>query len=77
VRPNHLFLGTDADNVADMDAKDRSVRHGVVLKTAQVRRIRRLYAAGRTSQREIGRRFGVSINSVSRIVRGVTWKHIS
>src|SRR5678815_4798411 len=37
VRPSHLFLGTDADNIADMDAKGRGFRPGVTLDATRVR----------------------------------------
>lgn len=56
VNPEHLFLGTQADNMRDMDSKGRRAkpydRHGVKnprarLTPDQVAEIRRLYALGR------------------------------
>lgn len=50
VRPDHLFLGTSADNSRDMADKGRSAhgeKHGMVkLNEAQVLEIRRLRADG-------------------------------
>lgn len=72
VRPDHLFLGTLADNSADMVAKRRSCagqRHGNhKLTTAQVAEIRRLYAAGTVSQHKLAEAFGVSQPHIHRIV---------
>lgn len=87
VNPAHLFLGTPADNSADMLAKGRCRSHGVLgpcpklrgqrsaakLTLAQLDEIWR--AAG--SQTEISERFGISQSHVSRIKRGelVTQPH--
>ena len=81
VRPDHLFLGTQADNLADMTTKGRRVqydRHGerhprVKLSQGQVDEIRVLYAAGGVSQEALGRRFGVGQTQISRIVRRTEW----
>ena len=74
VRPDHLFLGDQYANMADRQAKRRGA-HGdtassVKLTAAQVREIRTLAARGDLSQREIGVRFGVRQNTVSRILSG-------
>ena len=82
VNPDHLFLGTHADNMADMDAKGRRVRKGpegirarsAILDDDRVRAIRLL--AGTMSQGAIGRRFGVDSATVNHILRGRTWKHV-
>lgn len=73
VNPEHLFLGTPAENTADMIAKGRQAfgpRHpNTKLSFTQVEEIRRLWATGSMTQREIGRQFGVSPSRVSSIVR--------
>lgn len=79
VNPAHLWLGTNADNLADMAAKGRSI-HGArsphaKLTKPQVRAIRRLYATGRHSQRELAIRFEVNQTNISFIVRRQTWRH--
>lgn len=79
VNPDHLFLGTIAENNADMRAKKRhkiGERHGSAkLTEAEVQTIRRLLTSG-ASQRSIAARFGVGQMSISDIARGVTWRHI-
>lgn len=80
VNPAHLFTGTRKDNLADMVRKGRSTagekNAGSVLTFSDVRKIKALIATGLMSQSQIGRAFGVSQISISRISRGVYWKHI-
>ncbi len=76
VRPDHLFLGTPKQNSEDMVRKGRG-RPGMVGKKLDQERaseIRCRYAAGGVSQAELAREFGVSGNTVWRIVRGYIWK---
>jgi hypothetical protein len=79
VRPDHLFLGTHEDNMADMVAKGRQHKgegHGLdKLTGAQVMEIRRRHAAGGAAA-ALGREFGVGDVQASRIVRGLRWKHL-
>ena len=79
VRPDHLFLGTPADNVADMMAKNRvqrGERNGLAKLTEQkVGRMRELRHDG-VGVREIARRFGVCCATVSFAVRRLNWKHV-
>lgn len=79
VNPNHLFLGTDKDNLADMASKNRSP-HGECngmhkLRKADVVEIYKLSAAGCT-QRQIAKRFLISQQHVSGIVRREYWRRI-
>lgn len=83
VRIDHLFLGTNQDNVDDRVAKGRSSRQvphfgeaspNAKLTAAQVYEIRRRYAAGGVGQRELGEKFGISQTHIGRIVRGTRWK---
>ncbi len=75
VRPDHLFLGTQSDNMCDMAAKGRHPyprgedHHQARLSNADRAEIRRLYAAGGVTQAAIADRFGVCPSHVSRIVR--------
>lgn len=82
VRPDHLFLGTRAENAADMASKGRSPKgtdHGMARKARitdeMVRDIRRRAAAGET-QTALGKEYGVSQHYVSRIVRGERRGHV-
>ena len=74
INPDHLYLGTKADNSLDMVRKGRSAageRHSQArLSEAQVSEIRALHAAGMT-QSEIARRFVVSSGYVSQVVNGL------
>lgn len=80
VNPEHLWLGTHADNMQDMARKGRGrdfAPSGVdayhaKLEAHQVREIRRLRAAG-VLQREVARRFGVHRCTVQDITQGRTY----
>lgn len=78
INPAHLFLGTAEDNASDMVNKDRSAfgeKHWKVkLTSAQVRDIRRKYAGGGITQRELGEEYGVSDSHICRIVGGRFWR---
>lgn len=76
VRPDHLFLGTNRENVDDMVSKNRQAK-GVALGTAkltddQARAIR----SDPRSQRAIGLAFGVSHTVVGQIKSGTIWRHV-
>jgi hypothetical protein len=74
----HLFIGTDADNNADMMAKGRNrqprgVRQALAkLTDDQVRAIR----SDRRSQTAIAAEYGVWQGTISAIKRRFTWKHV-
>lgn len=81
VNPNHLFLGTYADNVNDMMAKGRNPdkrgerHHLAKLTNKDVQEIRQLAAQG-ISKAEIAKRKGIDQSTVSRIVNHKRWLHI-
>jgi hypothetical protein len=67
----HLFLGTRADNNADMASKRRSAngeRRPHKLTDAQVDEIRTIYAAGGVTQKALAERYGVAGSTISLIV---------
>lgn len=80
--PSHLFLGTQAENMADMDAKDRRVPAKgerackAKLTNELVQEIRRRFEQGHLSQRQLGREYGVTHSTISLVVRRIGWKHI-
>ena len=82
VNVSHLFLGTDLDNVQDMDAKGRRVslpgsENGQSkLNESHVLEIRHRYACGGVSQCDIAREFGIARSIVSYIVNRKRWTHI-
>jgi hypothetical protein len=77
VNPDHLFLGTHADNMADMASKHRfpsGERHWWRKLTAdQVQQIRSRVAAG-AIQRRVARSFGISPATVCMIVARRIWR---
>lgn len=79
VNPEHLFLGTHADNMADCVRKGRQSkgeqRYNSKLTDSDVRTISSLIQAGETYT-DIGRRFGIKQSSVSDIASGRIWKHV-
>ena len=89
VRPSHLFLGTQADNIADMDRKGRRktapcahpFKKGQKNPMAKLRdfdilNIRATYGNGRISQQTIAKQYGVSQTLVGLIVRKKIWTHV-
>lgn len=80
--PAHLFIGTPADNNADMDAKGRRafppVRRGEAsnksrLTASQVLEIRK--AEG--TLRALGEKYGVSGTAIAYIKKGRNWAHVA
>lgn len=69
VNPEHLFIGTQQDNVRDMWAKGRGIGRRV-LTNAHVKAIQALLADGRISQQRIASVVGISQVTVSRIKLG-------
>lgn len=85
VNPAHLFLGTQADNCADMVSKGRqSACRGednpkAKLTDDLVREIRRRHALGGRGNgyRALSREFGVSHPVVFYVVKRKVWRHVT
>lgn len=73
VRPDHLFLGTQKDNVNDMVQKERATSS---LCAKDVREIRALYAGGGVTMKAIGAQFGIHKGTVRGIIKRLRWAHI-
>lgn len=79
INPTHLWVGTHGDNAKDKVAKGRSVNPVMCgeesptakLTQAQVDEIRARHRP--QSGAALGREFGVSKTTISRIVRGKAW----
>ena len=76
VNSRHLFLGSQADNMRDMDKKGRRVvglrgesNLQAKLTEQKVRGIR----VSRLTQRELGKKHGVSQVAIGMIKRGKSW----
>lgn len=90
VRPDHLFLGTHAENSADMVAKKRQSRgearalvarrgegHGRAKLTAEdVFEIRRLYRPGVVTLKALAQKYGVGSYAIWAASTGKTWAHL-
>lgn len=70
VNPDHLFLGTGADNMADCARKGRQARK---LSDEDVRQIRSIIGV---SHAQVGRYYGVSEVMVRNIRLGKWWRHL-
>jgi len=79
VNPNHLFLGDNDINMADMVQKDRQAKgeaNGLSKLTEdQVREIKKRLLGTETTS-DIARDYPVDRKVVSRINAGTNWKHI-
>jgi len=79
VRPDHLFLGDQESNMADMAAKGRSTqgsRHPQSKLTEElVKQIRERAEAGE-SHKSIRLSLGVAKSTVSMIVSRTIWRHV-
>lgn len=78
----HLFLGTHAENIADMVEKGRQARgqrNGSHKLTAdQVCEIRRVFIRGSQTfgAASLGHSYGVSEVNILNIIAGRTWRHL-
>jgi hypothetical protein len=84
VNPEHLFLGTQADNMRDMYAKGRDYRgpkttigekHGMAKLTEEEVRTLRSYPKG-TSPTLLADKFGISLTHVWQVRSRKVWRHI-
>ena len=81
VRPDHLFAGTQKENIADMWRKGRQnawdkkgERNGSAkLTTENAKTVRHLYFAERRTLSEIGKFFGVANQTIWSVVHQLTW----
>lgn len=92
VNPDHLFLGTNQDNVTDMYSKGRGTypgdgtreinwergeeHHAAKLTEDRVRELRALHATGGWSYSQLGRRFGIGAPCAYKIAKRLLWKHV-
>lgn len=90
VNPDHLFLGTHADNMADMRRKGRNKGRGnrgvnarcgervptAKLTEAIVREIRAEYREVGTPAHILADRYGVHFTSIYDVINRVSWRHV-
>lgn len=88
VNPNHLWVGTQKDNVRDMLSKGRfgggalrglfgTANPASKLTEDDVRAVRSCYSTGRWGYRRLAEMFGVTPVAIKKIVLRRTWKHVA
>lgn len=80
INPNHLFLGTQAMNMKDMVAKNRSLKGtkhpSAKLTEEQVRMIRTEWGGRVKSVEAISEQYGFSKSGICGIIHNRNWKHL-
>lgn len=83
INPNHLFVGTQQDNVDDRERKGRNVikigeeqpRSKLTKKVVKKARWERAYRG--TSFQKLADKYGVSKKTMQNAIAGVTWKCVA
>lgn len=89
VRPDHLYLGTQKENIGDVIARGRRWKGGrpierhrgewngrATLTWAIVEEIRAKSTGERGERRRLAREYGTSPTNLGRILDGKTWTHV-
>ena len=83
--PNHLFLGSNSENIEDARRKGRMSlppvnrgedHYNTNMTNELVMAARLKYATGKYTLRDIANEYKTSISMVHALVRGKTWKHL-
>ena len=78
VNPNHLFIGTKKDNTEDMIRKGRcsegEKHYKSLISDEKAEEIRKLYATGKYTQKELGVANNLPQPSISRIIGNKIYK---
>jgi hypothetical protein len=71
LRPDHLFLGTDADNMLDKQRKGRIDR---TLTREQAREARQIFLAGGVTKSHLARKYGLCSSTMGKLLDGRIYK---
>lgn len=81
IRPSHLFLGTQKQNIQDAKTKDRLAkgeRHGrVKLTEHQVLEARQKYKSGGITHQALAHEYGVSRQTMTSAITGKNWSYLA
>lgn len=76
IRPDHLILGTQADNMRDKVERNRQTK-GTAFSTAKLNDDKvRFIRASKLKLKELSEMFGVSQGVLSEVRRGLRWAHV-
>lgn len=79
VNPNHLWIGTNDDNIRDRHKKGRDpLKPGeeniaAKLTLKEVKKIRKLYIKNEYGYKRLGKQFSVNWRTVADIIKNKTW----
>jgi HNH endonuclease len=80
VRPEHLALGSNQDNMDDKVRSNRQIKgeqhHNAKLDKWKVKEIRELYATGNYSQQKLSDLFNVAQSTIKNVLLRRTWIHV-
>ncbi len=78
VNPDHLFIGTQQDNVDDMTRKGRQVKlKGEESGMAKLTDARVLYIRkSKKTRRELSAELGVSLSTITQVINFRVWAHV-
>jgi hypothetical protein len=78
--PNHLVMGTHADNQNDKTKKNRQAKGEIngqsLLNDAQVLEARKKYKPRVVTYKMLANEYGVCKDTMQKAVRGIYWKHL-
>jgi hypothetical protein len=76
VNPDHLFCGTDAENIADRDKKRRTAKGIYNGKSKLTEELVTLIRRSDLSERALAAQLGFSRGTINAVRSGRTWSHI-
>ena len=78
--PDHLVVGTQADNIKDKVAKKRQAmgekNSNSKLTEKSVLELSERYATNLFTYRQLGGEYGVCEDTIKKAIRGIYWKHV-